>query len=100
MLIAMNLFIQPNRMNFNLYLFYLSIQEENVQLTQLYVANQAISAWSNRQYEEISHGTTNGPPGRMLRIFLPIIDVLNIKLNIYKANVAINKNLFWICWIQ
>ena len=38
--------------------------------------DQAISAWSNRQYEEISHGTTNGPPGRMLRIFLPIIDVL------------------------
>ena len=41
--------------------------------------DQAISAWSNRQYEEISHGTTNGPPGRMLRIFLPIIDVLRIK---------------------
>ena len=41
--------------------------------------DQAISAWSNRQYEEISHGTTNGPPGRMLRIFLPIIDVLRFK---------------------
>ena len=42
--------------------------------------DQAISAWSNRQYEEISHGTTNGPSGRMLRIFLPIIDVLiNLK---------------------
>ena len=40
--------------------------------------DQAISAWSNRQYEEISHGTTNGPPGRMLRIFLPIIDVLKV----------------------
>ena len=40
--------------------------------------DQAISAWSNRQYEEISHGATNGPLGRMLQIFLPIIDVLNM----------------------
>ena len=48
--------------------------------THLYVANQAVSTWLNRQYEEISHGTTNGPPGRMLRIILPIIDVLIIKL--------------------
>ena len=43
--------------------------------------DQAISAWSNRQYEEISHGTTNGPPGQMLRIFLLIIDVLILLLN-------------------
>ena len=42
--------------------------------------DQAISAWSNRQYEEIFHGATNGPPGRMLRIFLPIIDVLKVYL--------------------
>ena len=54
--------------------------------------DQAISAWSNRQYEEISHGTTNGPPGRMLRIFLPIIDVLmifhpSVRQSVTKAHV-------------
>ena len=43
----------------------LSIQKENVPLTYLYVANQATIAWSNRQYEEISYGATNGPPGRI-----------------------------------
>ena len=28
--------------------------------------NQAVSAWLNRQYKEISHGAINGPPGPML----------------------------------
>ena len=50
--------------------------------------DQAISAWSNRQYEEISHGTTNGPPGRMLRIFLPIIDVLRLTLQVLSTSVT------------
>ena len=56
--------------------------------------DQAISAWSNRQYEEISHGTTNGPPGRMLWIFLPIIDVLRL------TNVIIFffKNIVALCY--
>ena len=44
------------------------------------MADQAICAWSIRQYEEISHGATNGPRGQMLRIFLPIIDVLTLSL--------------------
>ena len=50
--------------------------------------DQAISAWSNRQYEEISHGTTNGPPGQIMRIFLPIIDVL-IDLQVRKIYVLV-----------
>ena len=45
--------------------------------------DQAINAWSNRQYGEISHGPTNGPPGRMLRIFLPIIDVLKTQVLVF-----------------
>ena len=43
----------------------LSIQLENAPLTYIYLANQAVIAWSNRQYVEISYGATDGPPGRI-----------------------------------
>ena len=43
----------------------LSIQKEGAPFTYLYLANQAVIAWSDRQYVEISYGATNGPPGRI-----------------------------------
>ena len=43
----------------------LSIPYKNAPLTYLYLANQAVIAWSYRQYVEISYGATNGPPGQI-----------------------------------